>query len=87
MKNVLMIIPQERFRDEELFATKGELEKLGHKITIASTKTGTSPVSRGGFAQSEFDIKKIDVNTYDAVNAPKSSKLFGQTIGKLLDEN
>ena len=55
MKNILMIIPPERFSDEELFETKEELEKFGHKISI---------------------------------NAPKNSRLFGQTIGKLLlDKN
>lgn len=67
MKNILMIIPPERFRDEELFVTKEELEKAGHKITIASTKAGVCPGSRGGFAVSELDIKEIDTSIYNAV--------------------
>ncbi|KKQ36579.1 MAG: hypothetical protein US54_C0063G0012 [Candidatus Roizmanbacteria bacterium GW2011_GWA2_37_7] len=37
MANILFITSPERFRDEELFVTKEELEKAGHKITIAST--------------------------------------------------
>ena len=32
MAKVLMIIAPEQFRDEELFVTKEELEKAGHKI-------------------------------------------------------
>ena len=31
-----MIIPPERFRDEELFITKEELETNNHTITISS---------------------------------------------------
>jgi hypothetical protein len=38
MKNILMIIPPERFRDDELFETKEELEKFGHKISINAPK-------------------------------------------------
>jgi protease I len=67
MKNILMIIPPERFRDEELFVTKELMERPGHKITIASTKTGVCPGSRGGFAVSELDIKDIDTSIFDAV--------------------
>jgi protease I len=67
MKNILMIIPPERFRDEELFVTKEELEGSGHKISIASTKTGVCQGSRGGFVLSEREIKDIDISIYDAV--------------------
>ena len=62
-----MIVPPERFRDEELFVTKDELEKLGHKITIASSKKGICQGSRGGFITSENDIKDVDIDDYDAV--------------------
>jgi protease I len=48
MAKVLMIIAPERFRDEELFVTKEELEKAGHETVIASITTGTCPGSRGG---------------------------------------
>ena len=59
MSYILMIIPPERFRDEELFVTKEELEKFGHKITVASTKKGDCPGSRGGFAEAEYDINEF----------------------------
>jgi protease I len=67
MKNILIIIPPERFRDEELFDTKEELERSGNKISIASTQIGKCSGSRGGFVVSEFDIKDIDTATYDSV--------------------
>jgi protease I len=67
MKTILMIIPSERFRDEELFETKDELEKFGYKIKIASTHKGKCPGSRGGSAYAEFDIKEIDPAIYDCV--------------------
>jgi protease I len=62
-----MIIPPERFRDEELFVTKEELEKLEHKITIASTKKGVCPGSRGGFAKSEYDINELSTDKFEAI--------------------
>jgi protease I len=67
MSNILMIIPPERFRDEELFVTKDELEKLGHKITIASTKTGVCSGSRGGFSKAEYDIDDLSTTKFKAV--------------------
>jgi len=54
MVNILFIIPPERFRDEELFVTKTELEKAGHKTTVASTKKGTCLGSRGGIINSFY---------------------------------
>jgi protease I len=62
-----MIIPPERFRDEELFDTKEELEKIGHKTTIASTHLGLCPGSRGRSVKSELDISKLNTNNFDAV--------------------
>ena len=67
MSNILMIIPPERFRDEELFVTKEELEKFEHKITVASTKKGDCPGSRGGFAEAEYDINELNTDKFEAV--------------------
>lgn len=67
MSKILMIIPPERFRDEELFITKEELEKSGHLIVISSTREGIINGSRGGKAQSEVTIDKINTGEYDAV--------------------
>ncbi len=67
MKPVLLIIPPERFRDEELFITKEEIEKFGYKTVIASSKLGKCLGSRGGFALSEIEIMDIDITNYDSV--------------------
>jgi protease I len=67
MGKILMIIPPERFRDEELFITKEELENEGHFIDVASTKTGLVQGSRGGNTNSKILLNEIDTNNYDAV--------------------
>lgn len=48
MSGVLMIVPPERFRDEELFVTREALHEAGISTTVASTRAGTCRGSRGG---------------------------------------
>lgn len=67
MAKVLMIIAPERFRDEELFVTKEELEKDGHEIVIASTVKGICPGSRGGFATATLTMNEVQTGDFDAV--------------------
>jgi protease I len=67
MAKVLMIIPPERFRDEELFQTREEIESAGHTIVIASTHTGTCPGSRGGQAEAEMTLGEVSIGDYEAV--------------------
>jgi protease I len=67
MKNILMVIPPERFRDEELFETKQELEKSDNRILFASTHKGKCTGSRGGYVFADIDISEVDTNEYDAV--------------------
>ena len=66
MKNVLMIIAPENFRDEELFHTKEELEKVS-KVTIASKVVGEVTGMLGGKAVSEISINDVNVYNYDAI--------------------
>lgn len=67
MAKILMIIPPERFRDEELFETRDELETAGYKPVIASTRRGTCLGSRGGQAVAEFTLDEIKIDEYEAV--------------------
>jgi protease I len=67
MAKVLMIIAPERFRDEELFVTKEELEKDGHEIILASATKGICSGSRGGFATSQITLVEVQTKEYDAV--------------------
>jgi protease I len=67
MAKILMIIAPERFRDEELFVTKEELEKAGHETVIVSSKKGLCPGSRGGFATATLTLAEVQAQNYDAV--------------------
>jgi len=67
MAHIIMIVPPERFRDEELFVTQEELEKAGHRITIASTRIGIIHGSRGESCISEIELDDINSKNYDAV--------------------
>ncbi len=67
MAKIVMIIAPERFRDEELFITKEELEKDGHEIVIASSVKGICPGSRGGFATATMTLNEVQASDYDAV--------------------
>jgi protease I len=67
MVDILIIIPPERFRDEELFHTREELEKAGHSIQIASTHVGTCPGSRGGQAEAVLTLDQVITDEFEAV--------------------
>ncbi len=67
MAKIVMIIAPERFRDEELFITKEELEKAGHETAIASSVKGICPGSRGGFATATLTLNEVKASDYDAV--------------------
>lgn len=67
MAKVLMIIAPERFRDEELFVTKEELEKDGHEIVISSTVKGICSGSRGGYATATLTLNEVQTGDFDAV--------------------
>jgi len=64
---ILMIIAPERFRDEELFITREELEKAGHRTVIASSVKGVCSGSRGGFAEASLTLSEVHIDDFDAV--------------------
>ncbi len=67
MSKLLMIVPPERFRDEELFQTKEELDEAGHETVLASTKLGICTGSRGGSFYSSIVIGQINPDDFDGV--------------------
>lgn len=67
MAKILMVIAPERFRDEELFITREELERAGHEVVIASTRIGTCPGSRGGFATATVCLAEARAVDFDAL--------------------
>jgi protease I len=87
MAKILMIIPPERFRDEELFLTREELEKAGNPIVIASTHKGICPGSRGGQAEAEITLDEVRIGDYEAVvfvGGGGSKLLFNNTLAQTI---
>ena len=66
MAKVVMIIAPERFRDEELFITREELESAGHETVIASARKGKCPGSRGGYATAILSLDEVRSADFDA---------------------
>jgi protease I len=64
---ILMVIPPERFRDEELFDTRAVFEASGHHVVVASTRVGQCPGSRGGYVHAEATLDAQRAADYDAV--------------------
>lgn len=67
MADVLMVVPPERFRDEELFVTRSVLESAGHTCVVASTRLSACPGSRGGTVQPDVLLESQHAATYSAI--------------------
>ncbi|MDO7487765.1 DJ-1/PfpI family protein [Peribacillus sp. NPDC096448] len=66
-KKALLIIPPERFNEDELFQPKEVLENAGVAVTIASTKTGEITGDFQGKALAEVIFSEVSASDYDAV--------------------
>jgi protease I len=62
-----MVVPPERFRDEELFDTRAVFEARGHHVVVASTRVGECPGSRGGHVYAETTLGAQRAADYDAI--------------------
>lgn len=62
-----MVIPPERFRDEELFDTRAALERAGHSVVVSSARVGRCLGSRGGHADAQTAIDSERARDYGAV--------------------
>jgi protease I len=79
MASVLIVVPQDRFSDEELFETLEELERAGHLTSIASSQRGTCFGVLGGSVDAQEALSWVDMNAYDAVvfvGGPGAVSLF-----------
>lgn len=65
-KAVLVIAP-DKFRDEELFDTRAELEKAGIETAIASIKTTEITGMLGGKVTPSLTLNDIKVEDFDAI--------------------
>ncbi|MDF2652051.1 MAG: peptidase [Paenibacillus sp.] len=66
-KKVLLIIPPERFNEDELFQPKEALENAGIEVTIASTKAGEITGDYQGKTNAEVIFSEVSATNYDAL--------------------
>ena len=66
-KNILMIVANDNFRDEELFEPKKIFEGHGAKVKLAGNSVGLARGTRGGTVQIESTLAKESAEPYDAV--------------------
>ncbi|CAM3001728.1 DJ-1/PfpI family protein [Paenibacillus sediminis] len=66
-KKALLIIPPERFNEDELNHPKEELEKAGIEVTIASTVTGEITGDYEGKATATTLFNKETATDYDVI--------------------
>jgi len=67
MSNILMVIAQDMFRDEELFETKEELEKAGNTVKVASRELKFCNGNQGGEVMPDLALKDVNLTEYDAL--------------------
>ncbi|MBE9916508.1 DJ-1/PfpI family protein [Paenibacillus donghaensis] len=67
-KKALLIIPPERFNEDELFKPKQALENAGIEVTIASTKTGEIIGDFEGKAISEKIFSDTTATDFDVIS-------------------
>lgn len=62
---ILFVIAPERFRDEELLEPKSLLETAGHKVTVASTRSGTASGMRGARVTVSSTLREVRAEDFD----------------------
>ncbi len=67
MKNVVLIIAFNSFRDEEYADPKIVFEQAGVKVTTASTQLGTATGKLGLKTKVDITIDQLNISEYDAV--------------------
>jgi protease I len=66
-KKALLIIPPDRFNEDELFQPKEALENAGIEVTIASTKVGEITGDYEGKTNAEVIFSETPTNNYDVI--------------------
>ncbi|AKG36753.1 DJ-1/PfpI family protein [Paenibacillus durus] len=66
-KKALLIIPPDRFNEDELFHPKAELENAGITVTVASTKTGEITGDNQGKVNAEVVYSDVSASDYNVV--------------------
>lgn len=66
-KRVLLIVPTNQFRDEEVFGTRQVLETAGAEVTIGASAVRTCYGMIGGSVEAEVKVDELTHDSYDAV--------------------
>jgi protease I len=66
-KNILLVIAQEQFRDEECFVPKQLFESAGVKVTVAAESTKIAKGMLGGTIKPDITISEANIDDYDAI--------------------
>ncbi|WP_332696202.1 DJ-1/PfpI family protein [Halalkalibacter lacteus] len=67
-KKALLIIPPDRFNEDELFHPKEALENAGVNVTVASTTVGEVTGDNEGKVNAEVIFSSVSPNEYDIVS-------------------
>ncbi len=67
MTDVLYIIAQQNFRDEELMVPKEILENAGVKVTVASITTDEALGMMGARVSPDITVREANPNNFDAL--------------------
>ncbi len=67
MKKVIMVLPQDGFRDEEYFETRKILESNGLEVKVASTSLSAAKGMLGGEAKADILTKDINITDFQAI--------------------
>lgn len=67
MKKILFVIAYNGFRDEELFVSKGYLEKNGVAVEVVSTEKGTATGILGGTIRTDKTLNEVNAGDYDSI--------------------
>jgi protease I len=76
-KKILMVIAEQRFRDEELIVPQKEFVRAGFKVAVASTSAGEAIGKLGAKVRPDTELSKVNFFNYDAivvVGGPGSSE-------------
>jgi protease I len=90
MKRVLMVIAQNKFRDEEYKEPRDVIEKAGIKVEVASETTQTATGKSGMKVKPDLALKEVDVKKMDAVifvGGPGSYDYFDHPIAQEIAKN
>jgi protease I len=65
--DILMVLAQRDFRDEEFIEPRHALESAGHRVIIASKSIGPCTGVRGSTVRASVALSEVRANRYDGV--------------------